>query len=82
MTGSRPPYSLGQTRDDPTPSSSGWVGPYYDEPLHDLEKAKYPAYETGKPLDTDIITTQKHQANAETNLGNFEDARPFIQYYH
>ena len=58
MTGHRPAYSLAQS--DPAYSSSGWIGPYYDEPLHDLDKAKFPAYLTGNPLDADIITTQKH----------------------
>jgi hypothetical protein len=84
LTGSRPAYSLVQARsfDDPTPSSSEWIGPYYDKPLHDLNKAKYPAYLTGVPLDEDIITTQGHQSAAELNYGGFDDARPFIQYYH
>jgi len=78
LSGSRPAYTLAQARSDPSVTSSGWIGPYYDEPLHDLEKAKFPAYLTGVPLDEDIITTQRHQSTAEMDYGGFDDARPFI----
>merc|ERR1712072_1351378 len=77
MTGSRPPYTLAQDG-DPSPSSSGWIGPYYDEDLHNLHKLKYPAYLTGEPLDEDIITTNKHQSAAETTYGGFDNPIPWI----